>query len=206
MTQNTAVIPFTFETKEVRTTTDNHGNPWFVAKDVCDILGLENITNALVKIPEKHLGLIRLMSGGQFREMKTVDEPGLYRLILRSDKPQSEPFMEWVTPEVLPQIRKTGSYTASPSHKKFCSRCGNKKPFSEFNKNYGKPDGYNYSCKECSNEAARLRYETRRRAASADPPIPADIDADALIETVTNRVIDKIWSVVKNTGPQPCDG
>ncbi len=44
------------------------------------------------------------------RQMNAVDEPGLYRLILRSDKPQAEPLMEWVTAEVLPAIRKTGSY------------------------------------------------------------------------------------------------
>lgn len=102
---------FHFQGHPIREITDEHGNPWFVVKDVCDILGLDHITNALIKVPEQHLTVIRLQSGGQMREMKIIDEPGLYRLVLRSDKPQAEPFMEWVTSEVLPSIRKTGSYT-----------------------------------------------------------------------------------------------
>jgi anti-repressor protein len=62
---------------EVRTVKDASGNPWWIARDICDVLGLDHITNALAKIPEKHLSVIRLQSGGQEREMKTVDEPGL---------------------------------------------------------------------------------------------------------------------------------
>ena len=104
-----AVVPFYFQENEVRTITINN-EPWFVAKDVCDILGLGNVTNALLKVPAQHLTLIELRSGGQIREMNAVSEPGLYRLILRSDKQQAEPFMEWVTAEVLPSIRKTGGY------------------------------------------------------------------------------------------------
>lgn len=103
---------FTFNELEIREITDAHGEPWFVARDVCDILDLEHISNALAKIPEQHLTVIRLQSGGQIREMKAVDEAGLYRLVLRCDKPQAEPFMEFVTAEVLPSIRKTGSYAA----------------------------------------------------------------------------------------------
>ena len=106
------VVPtvFTFQDHEIREITDANGDPWFIAKDVCDVLGLDHITNALAKVPEHHLTVIRLQSGGQIREMKAVDEPGLYRLVLRSDKPQAEQFMEWVTAEVLPSIRKTGGY------------------------------------------------------------------------------------------------
>lgn len=112
-----SVVPFYFQSHEVRTI-NIENNPWFVAKDVCDILGLEHITNALGRIPENHLTVIRLQSGGQMRDMKAVSEPGLYRLILRSDKPQAEPFMEWVTAEVLPTIRKTGSYSLPKNDKR----------------------------------------------------------------------------------------
>ncbi len=108
---NAAVVPFYFQGNEIRSISDERNNPWFVAKDVCDALGLEHITNALSKVPDHHLTVIRLQSGDQMREMKIVDEPGLYRLVLRSDKPQAEPFMEWVTEEALPAIRKTGSYS-----------------------------------------------------------------------------------------------
>ena len=104
-----AVVPFYFQENEVRTVTIEN-DPWFVARDVCDALGLSNVAMALERIPESHLTSVQLMSGGQMREMRAVDEPGLFRLILRSDKPQAEPFMEWITTEVLPTIRKTGGY------------------------------------------------------------------------------------------------
>lgn len=112
-----AVVPFRFESHEVRALTIN-GEPWFVARDICDALGLDHITNALSKVPEQHLTVIRLQSGGQDREMKAVSEPGLYRLVLRCDKPQAEPFMEWVTAEVLPSIRKTGGYSLPEAGKR----------------------------------------------------------------------------------------
>lgn len=108
--QTTSNLNLFFDNLPVRVVLDENNMPWWVAKDVCDILSLENVTNAVARVPEHHLTLIRLMSGGQMREMKAVDEPGLYRLVLRSDKPQAEPFMEWVTSEVLPSIRKTGGY------------------------------------------------------------------------------------------------
>jgi|GEM_PF-2946106 len=103
------VKTFQYQSHQFRSQIIND-EPWFVAKDICDVLGLEHITNALAKIPEHHLTVIELQSGGQMREMKAVSEPGLYRLILRSNKPEAEPFIEWVTSEVLPSIRKTGSY------------------------------------------------------------------------------------------------
>ena len=109
MTTAAHVVPFRFESHEVRTVTiDNE--PWFVAKDVCKVLCLENVTKALLKVPENHKGVNPIQSPGGTQKMNVVDEPGLYRLILRSDKPQAEPFMEWVTAEVLPSIRKTGAY------------------------------------------------------------------------------------------------
>lgn len=105
-----AVIPFCFNDNLIRTAILDDV-PWFVAKDVSDVLGLKNITMALAKIPERHLTSIELKSGGQLREMKALSEPGLYRLVLRSDKQEAEQFMEWITAEVLPQIRRNGHYS-----------------------------------------------------------------------------------------------
>ncbi len=105
------VTVFTFNSQSVRSLTDEKGEPWFVAKDVCEILDLDNVTKALLRIPENHLALNLIQGEGGMRQVNTVDEPGLYRLILRSNKPEAEPFMEWVTSEVLPSIRKSGSYS-----------------------------------------------------------------------------------------------
>ena len=85
---------------------EKDGEPWFVAKDVCDILELENITNALKSLDSDDLTLTILKSGGQNREMKLISESGLYTLILRSNKPEAKKFARWVTHEVLPAIRR----------------------------------------------------------------------------------------------------
>lgn len=111
---NSAVVPFYFQSHEVRTIIVD-SEPWFVAKDVCDILGLGNATKALNKVPAHHIALNSIQGKRGKYEVNTVSEPGLYRLILRSDKPQAEPFMEWVTAEVLPTIRKTGAYSLKNS-------------------------------------------------------------------------------------------
>lgn len=112
-----AVVPFKFESYEVRTV-DIGGEPWFVAKDVCDVLELTNVTKALHGIDDDELALLNVRSGGQMREMNCISESGLYALIVRSNKPQAKVFRKWVTSEVLPAIRKTGQYVApqQPKH------------------------------------------------------------------------------------------
>lgn len=94
---------------DVRVVVD--GKEWFVAKDVCVILGLSGPAATICqRIPDKHKGIIRTYTPGGPQKVTCVDEAGLYRLILRSDKPEAEEFLEWVTAEVLPSIRRTGRY------------------------------------------------------------------------------------------------
>ncbi|PKL19542.1 MAG: phage repressor protein/antirepressor Ant [Spirochaetae bacterium HGW-Spirochaetae-5] len=100
---------FNYESKQIRTVIINN-EPWWVAKDVCDILELNNITESLRRIDPSDLTSIKLNSGGQNREMMIVNESGLYSLILRSNKPEAKNFRKWITSEVLPSIRKTGQY------------------------------------------------------------------------------------------------
>ena len=90
-------------------------DPWFVASDVCAVLGLNNITMALKNLDddEAALNIIEVRSENgvvQKREVNTINESGLYTLILRSRKPVAKKFRKWVTSEVLPSIRKTGQY------------------------------------------------------------------------------------------------
>lgn len=85
-----------------------HGEPWFVAKDVCDALGLVLVTRSLSKIPDNQKGVHPLKTRGGTQQVSIISEAGLYRLVMRSDKPEAEPFIVWVTEEVLPTIRKTG--------------------------------------------------------------------------------------------------
>jgi len=111
------LIPFCFDEAMVRTVVREDG-PWFVARDVCNVLELEHITNALSSLDEDELTVELLQSGGQRREMKLISESGLYALVFKSRKPQAKAFRRWVTHEVLPAIRKTGSYSQDDGGRK----------------------------------------------------------------------------------------
>lgn len=91
------------------------GQPWWVAADVCDVLGLSNVTMALEKLDEDELTLSLIEGIGKGLPVNLVNEPGLYSLILRSRKSEAKQFKRWVTHEVLPAIRKTGSYSLAPA-------------------------------------------------------------------------------------------
>ena len=106
-----ALTPFVFEGFAVRTIQAG-GQLWFVASDVCSILDLGNISMACGRLDddEKGISSVDTLFGGS-QEMLTVNESGLYSLILTSRKPKAKAFKRWVTVEVLPTIRKTGSYS-----------------------------------------------------------------------------------------------
>lgn len=87
-----------------------NGNPWFVAKDVCDILELGNSRSSLALLDEDEKDVHSMDTPGGKQEMTIISEPGLYSLILRSRKPEAKAFKRWVTHEVIPSIRKTGGY------------------------------------------------------------------------------------------------
>ena len=86
------------------------GEPWFVAKDVCDILALGNPRSSIALLDEDERGVHSMDTPSGKQEMGIISEAGLYSLILRSRKPEAKAFKRWVTHEVLPSIRKTGAY------------------------------------------------------------------------------------------------
>ena len=101
----TELTQYTFEGRELRALLID-GEPWFVAADVCTILGIGNPTQALTRLDEDERTLI----SNEGRDVNAVSEAGLYVLILGSRKPEAKLFRRWVTHTVLPSIRKTGSY------------------------------------------------------------------------------------------------
>lgn len=88
------------------------GEPWFVAKDVCDVLGLDNATNAVRRLDEDEKGLREIKTLGGIQSANVISESGLYALVMTSNKPSAKAFRKWITATVLPTIRKTGSYIA----------------------------------------------------------------------------------------------
>ena len=106
---------------EVRVLRDEAGEPWFVAKDVCDILGYADVEVALRKIEDDEKLTRKIYASGQLRKMWIINESGLFTLILRSNKPQAKKFRKWVTSEVLPAIRKHGLYATPDTIDKIIS-------------------------------------------------------------------------------------
>lgn len=108
---NNSIQRFDFKGAALRTLTDENGEPWFVAKDVCDVLELSNVGQALARLDNDEKSSITLNDGTPGNPNRAiVSESGLYALVLASRKPEAHEFKRWVTHEVLPQIRKTGGY------------------------------------------------------------------------------------------------
>ncbi len=106
----TQLAPFSFEGQSLRVITDEQGQPWFVAADVLASLQLDRKALERLDADEKGVSSIHTLGGDQ--DMTTVNEPGLYALILGSRKAEAKRFKRWVTHDVIPAIRKTGSYLA----------------------------------------------------------------------------------------------
>ncbi len=100
---------FNYNGNEVRTVQID-GEPWWVLKDVCGVLGISKYRDVAARLDEDEREPVKVDTLGGEQEMICVNESGLYNVILRSDKPEAKPFRKWVTAEVLPSIRKHGAY------------------------------------------------------------------------------------------------
>jgi prophage antirepressor-like protein len=101
---------FNYGKNEIRIFIEN-GEPWFAAKDACEVLEIQNTTDALKRLDNDEVTRFNL--GGLSGETNFINEPGLYSLILGSRKPEAKQFKRWITHEVLPMIRKTGGYVSN---------------------------------------------------------------------------------------------
>ena len=100
---------FHFKGRQVRTI-QLDGEPWFVAADVCDVLGLNNPSQALSYLDRDERRLITNEAWRTNGNMAVVSEPGLYSLVLRSRRPEAKGFRRWITHEVIPALRQSGQY------------------------------------------------------------------------------------------------
>lgn len=111
---NTEIQTFNFNASTLRTMTDENGEPWFIAKDACDILGIRTNNLRTILEPDEITELSNdynidiAQNGG--KTPLIISESGLYSLVLKSRKPEAKEFKRWVTHEVLPSIRKHGVY------------------------------------------------------------------------------------------------
>lgn len=109
------LIPFQFESHALRVQVDEFGQPWFNASDACAALELGNPRQALDShVDSEDVQKMDTLTPGGRQRQNHVNESGLYALILGSTKDAAKRFKRWVTSEVLPSIRKTGAYSATP--------------------------------------------------------------------------------------------
>ena len=99
---------------KIRVTTDSNGNPLFCLVDICTSIGIVNHRNVKNRLDKDDVYLIDTPTSGGLQSIIYVTESGMYDVILRSDSPKAKPFKKWVTGDVLPTIRKTGSYSIQP--------------------------------------------------------------------------------------------
>lgn len=118
--QNVQTKDFSYNEKQIRVIIDEDGNPWWIAKDVCEILEYsKDISSVVSKLDEDEKMIRKISVWGKIsngnektRDMWTINEFGLYSLMLSSNKPEAKSFKRWITHDVLPEIRKTGGYNS----------------------------------------------------------------------------------------------
>lgn len=173
------LIPFTYENTTLRVV-EIDSQPWFVAKDVCDILGLGNMHSSLAALDEDERGLHTMESSLGTRGMVVISEPGLYSLILRSRKPEAKSFKRWVTHEVLPSIRARGGYLTPDAVEKALSD----------------PDFIIRLATELKEE----RGKRARLEAQVEADAPKVLFADAVTSAKTDILIGDLAKILRGNG------
>ena len=116
-----SLIPFEYGGQQVRVI-DRDGEPWFVLADLCRVLELPNASMVARRIDPEMKGVSQIDTHGGPQQMAVVSEPGMYEVVIRSDKPEATAFRRWITSEVLPSIRKTGSFAIPESREQLLAR------------------------------------------------------------------------------------
>lgn len=107
------IVPFQFGENSVRVIADDNGETWFVGKDVCEVLGYRNVSDAMTRHCKGVVKRYPLSTPGGTQDIRVLAEPDVLRLIIGSRLPAAEAFERWVFEEVLPTIRRTGRYEVS---------------------------------------------------------------------------------------------
>jgi anti-repressor protein len=185
----TAITPFAFPAtgEPVRTVTVD-GQPWFIAADVCAVLGYSNGRMAVGNLPERMKSSVTILDGTPGNPNRAiVSEPGVYRLAMRSNLPDAEAFQDWIAEDVVPSVRRTGSYAATTQREL------SRKELAR----------YWYEAEERAESAERRAAELEAPAeawntlASADPDYSAReaayiLNRDPSISTGQNRLLNEL--------------
>ena len=174
------LIPFAYESTDLRVVTIN-GDPWFVAKDVCNILGLGNVGQALIGLDDDEKSSIIISDGTPGNPNKAIiSESGLHSLALRSRKPEARAFKRWVTHEVIPAIRHHGGYLTPAMTEQVLSD----------------PDTIIRLATDLKAERAK-RAELEQQVTAAAPKV---LFADAVATSHTSILVGDLAKILKGNG------
>lgn len=164
---------------QIRTINQN-GEPWFVAADVCRALDVQNSRDALSRLDSDEKGVVSTDTLGGKQEMSTVNEPGLYSLVLGSRKPEAKAFKRWITHEVIPAIRKHGMYATPDTVEKILED----------------PDTVIRILQEMKEERAR-RVQAEEKIALDAPKV---LFADCVSQADTDILVGELAKLLKQNG------
>jgi prophage antirepressor-like protein len=111
--ESKALTLFAFKNHSIRGMTDSNGMAWLAAKDVCDVLRIKNVSRAMAGLSSDEKGLHSMNTHGGEQVLNVVNEPGAYRLIMRSRQKDAVEFQRFLAHEVIPSLLHTGSYNST---------------------------------------------------------------------------------------------
>ena len=153
-------------------------NPMFCLADVCQAIGISNARNVKNRLDEEDVHLVDTPTSGGIQQITFVTESGLYDVIIRSDSEQAKPFRRWVTREVLPSIRKTGSYTARQMSRKELAQM----------------------IIQQEEEMEVLRLENKQKEEQLTEQKPKVVFADAIVGSKSSCLIGELAKIITQNG------
>ena len=153
-------------------------NPMFCLADVCQAIGIANARNVKNRLDEADVPLVDTPTSGGIQQITFVTESGLYDVIIRSDSEQAKPFRRWVTREVLPAIRKTGSYTARQMSRKELAQM----------------------IIQQEEEMEVLRLENKQKEEQLTEQKPKVVFADAIVGSKSSCLIGELAKIITQNG------
>ena len=153
-------------------------NPMFCLADVCQAIGIANARNVKNRLDEEDVHLVDTPTSGGIQQITFVTESGLYDVIIRSDSEQAKPFRIWVTREVLPAIRKTGSYTARQMSRKELAQM----------------------IIQQEEEMEVLRLENKQKEEQLTEQKPKVVFADAIVGSKSSCLIGELAKIITQNG------
>ena len=174
-----------FEESQIRISIDEQDNPWFIALDVMKALGIKHQASALKKLKNSQRGSSTMHTPGGMQELTSVSESGLYSLIFLSRKPNALKFQEWITAEVIPSIRKTGTYTV-PTDQKSSALQQLRMLVSAMEEAENKVIQFGSQLLEVQNEQANMKFDIAKAEEQGDDTLTAT-QISELDRVIANR-------------------